>query len=102
MHLVEILLPLRDRSGRPIERARYDELSRALVARFGGVTAFLRAPAQGRWRDDEGDVERDEVVVIEVLAPRLEYGYWRDLRRWLEVRFDQREIVVRATPCRRL
>ena len=48
-HLVEILLPLTDASGKDFPAAYYDDLAKELVANFGGVTSFLRAPAEGRW-----------------------------------------------------
>ena len=46
-HLIEILLPLTDASGTPFPAAYYDDLSKELVANFGGVTSFTRAPAEG-------------------------------------------------------
>ena len=75
MHVVEILLPLRDNEGNPFPRASLDRVRHELTERFGGVTAHLRAPAAGAWKDDEGDVARDDVVIVEVMAddagPRL-------------------------------
>ena len=67
-----------------------------LAARFGGVTAFRRAPAEGVWR--EGGVEsRDRVVIFEVMADALERDWWRVYREELERRFRQEKMVVRAT-----
>ena len=62
----------------------------------------VRAPASGLWRDDEGNVRRDDVVVLEVMAESLDEAWWRDYRRELEQRFAQDEIVVRAVEARRL
>jgi hypothetical protein len=42
-----------------------------LAARFGGVTAFRRAPGEGVWAEG-GEVSRDLVVVFEVMADALE------------------------------
>jgi hypothetical protein len=47
MHPVEILLPLRDNSGRPFAAETYAEVRQILTERFGGLTAFPRSPAQG-------------------------------------------------------
>jgi hypothetical protein len=102
VHLVEILLPVDDNSGTPFPRTSFDRVRRELTERFGGVTAFVRAPASGLWRDDEGNVRRDDVVVLEVMAESLDEAWWRDYRRELERRFAQDEIVVRAVEARRL
>ena len=76
-HLVEILLPLKAASGEDFPAAYYDDLAKELVATFGGVTSFLRAPAEGRWHD-AGSTEHDDIVVIEVMAPTFDRaGGWR-------------------------
>jgi len=67
------------------------------VDRFGGLTAYNRAPAQGLWNDD-GGVERDEIVVYEVMADDLDPAWWAAYRTGLAQRFDQKELVVRAQP----
>ncbi len=36
-----------------------------LIERFGGVTAFVRAPAVGLWKENAEDINRDEVVMFE-------------------------------------
>jgi hypothetical protein len=61
------------------------------------VTAFRRAPAEGVWVQPEGGVSRDEVVIFEVMAERLERGWWSRYRRGLEEKFRQDRIVIRAT-----
>jgi hypothetical protein len=73
-----------------------------LTERFGGVTAHLRAPAAGAWKDDDGSVARDDVAIVEVMADALDRGWWADYRRELERRFCQEEIVIRATELERL
>ena len=103
MHLVEILLPLRDNEGEPFPRAEFARVRAELVERFGGVTAHMQAPAQGVWKDEEeGTVERDEIVVLEVMAESLERDWWKDYREELRRRFRQDELVVRATEIERL
>ena len=62
-HLVQILLPMG--TGQPITRARFEELLQELTDKFGGATSFVRAPGQGLW-DSGGDVEWDNIAVIEV------------------------------------
>ena len=94
-HLVEILLPLKAASGEDFPAAYYDDLAKELVANFGGVTSFLRAPAEGRWHDD-GATERDDIVVIEVMAPTFDRAWWMAKKATLEHRFNQDFIVIRA------
>ena len=94
-HLVEILLPLKDASGEDFPAAYYDDLAKALVANFGGVTSFLRAPAEGRWHDD-GSTEHDDIVVIEVMARTFERAWWVALKARLEHLFSQDEVIIRA------
>lgn len=99
---IEILLPLRDNDGQPFARAEFDSVRQELAERFGGVTAFMRSPAVGVWKDDDGVPHHDEIVVFEVMAETVDQVWWRSYRMRLEERFRQDEIVVRATNCRRL
>ena len=102
MHLVQLFLPLRDNAGRPFARKQFDEVRAALAERFGGSTAFVRSPAAGLWEDQDGDLERDDVVLVEVLVDTLDADWWSDYRRLLERRFDQDAILVRALPAQML
>lgn len=102
MHLVQLLLPLRDNEGRAFPRAEFDRVNRELTDRFGGVTAFLRSPASGAWREEGGEVARDDIAVIEVMDEHLDRDWWRSYRAGLERRFRQDEVVVRASELERL
>ena len=96
MHLVQLLLPLRDNAGVPFPRAAFEQVRAELTERYGGVTAYLRSPASGVWRDEGGEVARDEVVMVEVMVERLDRPWWAEYRRSLEQRFRQAELVARA------
>ena len=102
MHLVQLFLPLRDNAGQPFPRARFDEVRATLAERFGGSTAFVRAPAAGLWEDDGGGLQRDDVVLVEVLVDALDRSWWRAYREALERRFRQDAILVRALPAETL
>lgn len=102
VYLVQILLPLYDGEGRPFGRAPFARLREELTGRFGGVTAHLRSPAEGAWREPGGDVDHDQVVTLEVMAEELDRGWWARYRRELEERFRQDEVVVRAMEVERL
>lgn len=102
MHLVQILLPVFDAKGGRFATAHYDAVARELTERFGGLTAYVRAPASGIWEKGNGDTERDDIVIFEVMAESLDEAWWRAYRRELEARFGQEELVVRAQEIRRL
>ena len=93
-HLVQILLPVT----RQPESARvFEALAKELTARFGGVTSFVRTPAEGRWKSG-ATTERDDIAVVEVMCDELDAPYWRDLRGRLERDLGQEELVVRCHP----
>ena len=102
MHLVQIFLPLHDNAGMPFAKALFDAVRAELTERFGGVTAFVRSPAAGAWQDEDGAVQRDEVVLVEVMADRLDHRWWAVYREDLQRRFAQDEVLVRASAIERL
>jgi hypothetical protein len=97
MHLVELLLPLFDNDGNRLPAALYRQTRDELVSRFGGLTAFSRAPAEGLWEKEPGQVVRDEVVIFEVMVEEIDRAWWAECRRRLEARFRQETIVIRST-----
>jgi hypothetical protein len=96
MHLIEIYLPVVTRNGGDIAKESYDAVRRELTEKYGGVTAFLKAPASGLWEDPQGKIHRDDIVIFEVIVQTLDRKWWRDYRIELERRFDQESIVVHA------
>jgi hypothetical protein len=96
MYLVEILLPLYDKNGASFPKRAFDQVRHECTERFGGVTAFLRAPAIGLWKDSDGATRRDDIAVFEVMADSLDREWWRRYRAQLETDFDQESIVTRA------
>lgn len=101
MHLVQLLLPVFANDGMALPKPLYDDVRRELVDRFGGITTYSRAPAKGLWRDD-GGVDRDDIVVYEVMVDGLDRAWWSEYRAGLEQRFAQDEVVVRALAAERL
>ncbi|MDH5824804.1 hypothetical protein QFW77_17685 [Luteimonas sp. RD2P54] len=102
MHLIQIFLPLRDDDGSAFPKALYESVRRELTDRFGGVTAFVRSAAVGAWEDEEGRVQRDEVVLFEAMTEHVDHGWWAGYRGELERRFRQDEVLVRASAVERL
>ena len=66
-HLVQILLAHENGHGQPVTQTRFEELLHELKDKFGSATSFVRAPGRGLW-DSGGDVERDNIAVIEVMT----------------------------------
>jgi hypothetical protein len=108
MFLVQILLPLYDPRGRRFARSKYASLRKSLIDNFGGATIFSRAPAEGVWdrNAEEGtggqkgsgtDVVRDDIVIFETMAERIDRAWWKKLRVRLEKSFSQDHVLIRAT-----
>jgi hypothetical protein len=102
MHLIQILLPLYDPRGERFAHAFYARVKDELTGKFGGLTAYARAPAEGLWESDSGRTQRDDIVVYEVMTEELDRAWWQEYRQELEQRFHQRELVVRAQEIFRL
>jgi hypothetical protein len=101
MHLIEIFLPLTDNNGLRFDSGLFERVRKELTERFGGVTAFVRAPAEGTFNSG-GAIVHDEIVVIEVMVEDLDRRWWNSYRRELETTFAQDEIIIRASKIERL
>jgi hypothetical protein len=96
VYLVQFLLPLYSSHGRKIPQAEFASLLKELTGRFGGATAYSQAPALGLWKRHSGNVERDQVILVEVVAKRFNSRWWRGYRKALEQRFDQEKLLARV------
>ena len=94
MHLVQILLPRADNSGCPFPEREFDKVMDELAQEFDGVTAYLRAPAEGLWRQGN-NASHDDIVIFEVMADEISLDSWQERRRALEQRFRQDRVVIR-------
>jgi hypothetical protein len=101
MQLIQLLLPVYDNAGAALPKELYDAVRQEMVDRFGGLTAYTRAPAKGLWREG-ADLDRDDIVVYEVMAPELDRAWWSRYRATLEQRFAQDELMIRALAADRL
>jgi hypothetical protein len=95
VYLVQIFLPLYDKNGRSIPQAQFERTAAELTQHFGGLTAYTRAPAKGIWKN-RGRAIHDDVVVYEVMCPRLQRRWWRAKRTALEKSFRQDTILIRS------
>ena len=94
-YLVQLLLPVQDNDGHPFGEEVLGPTRQELLDRFGGVTAYLRAPARGLWKGDAG-LDRDDIAIFEVMVEELDRPWWADYRERVRQRFRQDELVVRA------
>ena len=101
-YLVQLLLPLYDNAGTRFPRSHFAEVREELIARFGGLTMFSRAPAEGLWKEPGEAAAHDDIVVYEVMTSELDREWWADWRRTLERRFAQDELIIRAHRVTRL
>lgn len=96
MHLVELFLPLADNNGVRFASEIYDSVERELTERFGGVTAYPRAPAHGLWKSSDMTKREDDILIYEVMTSRLDHEWWQQYRSNLEYTFRQEKLIVRA------
>jgi hypothetical protein len=96
--LVQVLLPVYDPAGVALPPELFARVRAELTQRFGGVTAWVRSPARGVWKDEDGSVERDDVVLYEVVVETLDREWWSAYRERLRREFRQEELLVRALP----
>jgi hypothetical protein len=96
MYLIQILLPLTDENKVPFPTHYYTELTAMLTEKFGGVTAYMRSPATGLWKEDESTTVKDEIAVLEVMTRRLDVEEWKGLKDDLKSKFRQEEILMRS------
>jgi hypothetical protein len=98
MFLVQLLLPvsLPDPAVPPMTALA--ETRRELTEKFSGSTAYVRSPAKGLWTAPDGEVEQDEVVMVEVVVQTLDRAWWQRYAEMLAARFQQQVIHVRALP----
>lgn len=95
-HLVQILLPTHARDGSPLPNEMFTRVRVELTERFGGVTAYSRSPATGLWKREDEAIERDQVIMVEVVVDVFDRDWWMTYREQLEVRFGQEEVHARA------
>ena len=97
MHLIQLLLPLCDNDGHPFPQSMYLQVRDELTEHFGGITTYVRSPAEGLWKEGTSDAVRDEIVIYEVMAKELDCAWWKEFRKRLECHFKQESLIVRAS-----
>ena len=88
--LLQMLIPTRDKELHLFGPDEFSRVRRELTDQFGGVTAYSRAPAEG---DPGKGVERDDIVVIEVVVERIDTEWWESISRTARDKFQQDRIL---------
>lgn len=98
MYLFQILVPVNTEVG----QGPLDQISAELKEKFGGVTSYSRAPAEGLWEKSEAQTVKDAIVVVEVMTESKDNEWWMNYRNALEKRLSQEEIVIRVIETERI
>jgi hypothetical protein len=99
MVLIQLLLPLPTNGAASADGlAPLAQIRQELAARFTGVTAYVRSPAKGLWTAPDGQIEHDDVVMVEVVTDTFDRTWWRSYAATLAERFRQESIHLRALP----
>jgi len=101
MHLIQLLLPLHDNNKQEFPTAYFLKVREELTDHFGGVTAFVRSPAVGLWKD-VNKVSRDDMVMFEVMSNQLDKEWWSNYRTQLQKEFRQEELLIWASDITKL
>jgi hypothetical protein len=96
MHLIQIFLPVRDNNDAAFPQDTYAPIREELTKKFGGLTAYSPAPAEGLWKDEQNAAHHDDIVIFEVMAAELDGPWWQAYKQQLKTTFSQDEIVIRA------
>jgi len=95
MQLVQVFVPVIWKEDPSRFATEVGEVVQELTERYGGATSFLRGAAQGLWKNEDGAVEADDVVVVEVQVGEVSIPWWSAFQTRLQRRFGQDEILVR-------
>ena len=95
MRVVEIFLPVYDNHGQRFSKAAHNRVKEELYAKFSGLTAYTRSPAEGIWRRGHAR-SRDAIMIYEIMVKRFNRQWWRLYRKDLEKRFRQDSVVIRS------
>jgi hypothetical protein len=47
-------------------------------------------------------MERDRIIVVELMVNEVDEDWWKFYRERLEAEFEQEEILIRVTACRKI
>lgn len=94
---IEIFIPVFDEKGKPFPEKFYRKIKKKLTDDFGGMTAYTQMPADGIWKDEKEKEVKDQIVVYEVMASKIDKAYWKAYKTKLSVLFKQNDLVIRQS-----
>lgn len=97
MYLIQILLPLYANDGQQFAQTDYTRVRDELTDAFGGLTTYLRSPAEGLWKESGSATVYDDIVIYEVMTKYLDKTWWHKYRAELATRFQQEVLIVRVS-----
>lgn len=98
---LELLVPETDAAGAKFPQKYYHDLEKELIKKFGGLTVYQRSPVAGMWQDDSACTQQG-MFVYELLLPKLEVAYWQQLKKKLEKKFNEKEILIMHGPASKI
>ncbi|QDW26287.1 inorganic diphosphatase [Pedobacter sp. KBS0701] len=90
--LIQLFLPLTN--SRSADQ-KLKALEQKLIKNFGGLSIYAQNPVLGSWRE-KGQLEKDKMMVFEVMVPLVDQKFWKKLKTSLEKQFRQKEILIRS------
>ncbi|SRR6266571_3732146 len=97
MYLIQILLPLYANDGRKFSQPEFTRVREELTEGFGGLTTYVRSPAEGLWKESGSPTVYDDIVIYEVMTRKLDRSWWHNYRTELAKRFQQEVLIVRVS-----
>lgn len=71
-----------------------DKYRKMLTDKFGGISIYAQSPVDGFWKET-GRHEKNELIVIEIMAGNFEDAFWKKLKSELETDMEEKEILIR-------
>jgi hypothetical protein len=68
MYLIQMLLPLYANDGRRFSQPEFIRVRDELTESFGGLTTYVRSPAEGLWKESGSTMVYDDIVIYEVMT----------------------------------
>jgi len=94
---LEILLPVANNNGKPFPKEMFSALEQELIKNFSGLTVYSSAPITGFWKPDQ-KVLQQQLMVYELFLREFDPTYWEKMKRKLEKKFNQTEVMIICGP----
>lgn len=72
--MVQLFIPYFD-ARQTVPNQPYNCLKEQLTGKFGGISMWEEAPVTGLWKSEEQSVQKDRLLIFEVLATTMDTDY---------------------------